>query len=335
MSVGRTTDETPHHPTSGALDWVAEFADHPSGFIACNDGTDHYSTPDVPGVVAYRRRGRSVLIFGGPFAPRHARADLLAAFARDVVGRRHTVVVQVRPEDVEFFVRQGFSVNQFGCSYSIELAAFTSRGKPLAKVRQNISRAKREGTTVTEIAPGEREDELDAIDAEWLRAKGRHVKKLDFMVGQRGGRGARSRRLFIAERDGRITGYVSYSPAFGTRPGWLYDLTRRTPDASVGTIELVNFQALQQFTAEGARWLHLGLTPFAGLGADDHPGANGLVRWMVRTLSERGSFVYPAKTQQAFKLKWAPHIVEPEYLAFRGGPRPSSVWQLLRVTNSV
>ncbi|MGW0246342.1 phosphatidylglycerol lysyltransferase domain-containing protein [Nocardia goodfellowii] len=336
MATGHTIGEAAHDdPDRAAIDAIAAYADHPSAFIACNDETSHYFAPGLPGVVPYRARGGTVLVFGGPFGPPGARERLLEHFRRDVVRRRRIVAVQVRPGDVEMFARQGFTVNQFGCTYGIDLSAFTSKGKPLAKVRQNVSRAAREGTTVHELPPGLRGDELDAIDRQWLRAKGWHVKKLDFMVGQREGRGAGARRLFVAERAGRITGYVSYSPAYGSRPGWLYDLTRRTPEASVGTIELVNLTALQQFKAEGAGWLHLGLTPFAGIGPDDHASGSGLVRWMIRTLSERGAFVYPAASQQAFKRKWAPHVIEPEYLAFGGGPRPSSVWQLLRVTNSI
>lgn len=36
---------------------IASYADHPSAFIACNDDTSHFTTPDIAGIVAYRRRG--------------------------------------------------------------------------------------------------------------------------------------------------------------------------------------------------------------------------------------------------------------------------------------
>lgn len=333
MPTGKSIGTDHDHATP--IDRIAAYADHPSAFIACNDDFEHFVADDIPGIVPYRRRGRTVLVFGGVFAPPQHRSRLLSRFLRDVVGRRKAVVAQLRPEDIELFAGHGFSVNQFGCSYSIDLQAFTSKGKPLAKVRQNISRAKREGTTVEEITDDRHAAELDAIDRQWLRAKGWHVKQLDFMVGQRGGRGSADRRLFIAQRAGRITGYVSYSPAYGSRPGWLYDLTRRVPESSVGTIELINFTALQAFRTEGAQWLHLGFTPFAGIDDAGNAHASRFVRSMIGVLAECGSVVYPAKSQQAFKLKWAPQIIEPEYLAFSGGPRPSSIWQLLRITNSI
>jgi len=320
---------------SDPVEAIASHADHPSAFIACNNDTSHFMAADVPGIIAYRLRGRTVFVLGGPFAAENDRGRLLDQFTDEVVGRRQMVAVQVRQHDAGLFQERGFTVDQFGSSYSVNLAEFTTKGKPLAKVRQNVSRARREGTEVREIDIAAAPPELDLIDRRWLRAKGRHVKKLDFMVGQRDGRGSDRRRLFIAERAGEVTGYISYSPAFGSRPGWLYDLTRRTPDASVGTIEMINLAALEQFRTEGAGWLHLGLTPFASISDDRPRGSSGVAHWMVRQLADRGSKVYPAKTQEAFKMKWAPHIVEPEYLAFANGPRMSSVWHLLRLTNAL
>jgi hypothetical protein len=37
----------------------------------------------------------------------------------------------------------------------------------------------------------------------------------------------------------------------------------------------------------------------------------------------------------AYKLKWAPDLVQPEYVAFAGGISLRSVWALLRLTNAV
>jgi lysylphosphatidylglycerol synthetase-like protein (DUF2156 family) len=57
--------------------------------------------------------------------------------------------------------------------------------------------------------------------------------------------------------------------------------------------------------------------------------------FVTRMLGEKGEFIYPAKTQEAFKLKWGPQVIEPEYMAFEGKLRPSAVFQLMRVTRSI
>ncbi|WP_132868673.1 DUF2156 domain-containing protein, partial [Mycobacteroides abscessus] len=162
---------------------IASYADHPSAFIACNDDTSHFTTPDIAGIVAYRRRGRTVFVLGGPFAAEPERGPLLDRFLEEVVAGRNMVAVQVREDDTALFASRGFTVDQFGSSYSVRLADFTKKGKPLAKVRQNVSRAGREGTVVREIDIANAPRELEEIDRTWLRAKGWHVKKLDFMVG--------------------------------------------------------------------------------------------------------------------------------------------------------
>ncbi|WMX44204.1 DUF2156 domain-containing protein [Streptomyces roseicoloratus] len=323
-----------------ALAVVAAHADHPSGVLALNTGTVRRPGTAVPGFVAYRRGRRHAVQFAGPFAAPADRDRLLGEFLRELSrgpGRTpRLTVAQLRADDVARYEAHGFRVNQIGSSYSIDLERFTTRGKALAKVRQNVSRARREGVVVTEedsLAP---RPELDALDAAWLRAKGRHVKELDFLIGERGGLAAPLRRTFVARVGGRAVGYVTYSPAWGTRPGYLYDLTRRSPAAPVGTVELVNLTALERFREEGTGWLHLGLTPFAGLSAAHAPAtASPLLDRALRLIAEHGAAVYPARTQEAFKLKWAPHVIEPEYAAFQGGPTPGSVWNLMRITNAI
>ncbi|MEW2530863.1 DUF2156 domain-containing protein [Streptomyces sp. NPDC047071] len=317
---------------------LRDCADHPSAFLAMNHGTHHHLGVRAPGVIAYRMRGRRAVQLGGPFAAPEHRGTLLDEF-RDALPRpgRPLTVAQLRTDDVSLYEARGFTVNQFGSTYAIDLQCFTMRGKALAKIRQNTSRARREGVTVEEAsADSATTVMLDAIDVAWLRDKGRHVKKLDFLVGERGGAGERYRRTFLARHHGKVVAYLTYSPAYGRRPGWLYDLTRRAPDAPVGTVELLNLTALLRFQDEGAPWLHLGLTPLAGLDPRHEPSSSSRVLNSALTaLAKRGQALYPARTQEAFKLKWAPHVIEPEYLAFEGGASVPSVWNLLRITRAV
>jgi lysylphosphatidylglycerol synthetase-like protein (DUF2156 family) len=201
-----------------------------------------------------------------------------------------------------------------------------------------ITRSRREGVTVAEADTADPglAAELAEIDRTWLRDKGWHVKELEFLVGQRGGRFQESRRLFVARWQGSVVGYVSYSPVFGDRPGWLYDLTRRRPDAPPGVIEHIFFEAAQQLAADGAAWMHLGLTPFVGLDtAHDLGAANPQLDKLVRWVGGNASWLYPSAGQVAFKLKWRPQLVTPEYIAVPGTPRLRDGLCLARATNAV
>jgi lysylphosphatidylglycerol synthetase-like protein (DUF2156 family) len=325
------------------LHLLAEHGDHSSAFLTFNDGTLHHVDPDIDGFVAHRTAGRGhVIQLCGPVAAPEDRLPLLESFRRWAKSqKRRITAVQLLASDGELYSRHGFTVNQFGTSYGVDLEAFTLRGTRFMKLRNKLKRSKRLGVTVDELDPEERLAPdtlaaLDRIDAEWLRSKGRLAKELRFMVGQREGRGAAMRRVFVARRDGDAIAYVTYSPVWGERAGWLYDLTRRRPDSPPGTVELIFHTALERLQAEGVRWLHLGLTPYVGFGRENElRGHNPVARTIMEQMGKRAGFLYPALTQLDFKLKWAPQLVQPEYIAWEGGVNPGALYQLMRVTGSI
>ncbi|MFE6686064.1 bifunctional lysylphosphatidylglycerol flippase/synthetase MprF [Streptomyces sp. NPDC057743] len=312
-------------------------ADNPSAFLALNDGNAYFTDPSVDGVIAYRAAGRYLIQLGGAFAPEEAQEALLRSFldfAR--AARRRVVAVQLQRADAELYARCGFTVNQVGSSYALRLPDHTLRGSKFMKLRNKISKAKRSGLEVAEVEHEEVAAELADIDREWLRSKGRHVKEIEFLVGERGGPAQPHRRLLLGRLEGTAIGYISYSPAYGARPGWLHDLSRRRATAPPGVMEALNQHAMETFRAEGAEWLHFGFTPFVGLSADHEvTGASGLTTRFMRLMAERGEKVYPSASQLSYKEKWGPDLVLPEYLAFHGRASLTAIWQLLRVTKSV
>ncbi len=142
---------------------------------------------------------------------------------------------------------------------------------------------------------------------------------------------------FVGHHDGRAVAYIPYAPVYGSQPGWLYDLTRRVPDAPTGAVEAVFAAALEAFQAERVAWLHLGLTPFSAMDpALELPGvANRRLTNFGVFLSTRGHKLYPAASQAAFKLKWLPQVIRPEYMAFAGRVRLGALASFARLTRSV
>ncbi|MDH6623280.1 lysylphosphatidylglycerol synthetase-like protein (DUF2156 family) [Streptomyces sp. LBL] len=316
------------------LDALAEHSDNPSAFLALNSGNEYFRDERFEGACAYRRSGRYVLQFGAPFTAPEQRERLLASFVTEAGPR--LAAVQLQRADAELYARQGFTVNQLGSSYAVDLTRFTLRGSRFVRLRNKISRARRAGLEVAEVRHGDDCHALDRLDDRWLRDKGRHVKELRFLVGQRTGPLQRHRRLFVGRIDGEAVGYINYSPVYGSRPGWLHDLSRRRPDAPPGVMEALNATVMDRFLEDGAGWLHFGFTPFTGLAAEHEvPGASRAFTRFARLLAERGKAIYPAASQLGYKEKWAPHAVLPEYIAFLGRPRLGAVWQLLRATNAV
>ena len=316
---------------------LEKHADNASAFLALNEGNQHFHDDGGDGFIVYRRSGRYLVQFGGVFAAPERRAHLLTSFRAFAREQRCKIVgIQLQREDLDLFLGEGFTINQVGASYSVDLRQFSLRGSKFMKLRNKISRAKRAGLTVEETDWESCAEGIERIDKVWLRSKGWHVKEIEFLVGQLGGEAQRHRRLFVGTLDGAPVSYISYSPAYGSRPGWLHDLSRRLPDSPPGVMEAVNLHAAETFVKEGAEWLHFGFTPFTGLDPELEPeGASPMTGKFMRLLAQRGHAVYPASTQLAYKEKWGPQVVLPEYLAFERGASLGAIWQILRVTKSV
>jgi lysylphosphatidylglycerol synthetase-like protein (DUF2156 family) len=322
----------------GLIGDPSALVDHPSGFLALSPRNRRFTAPGISGFVAYRERGRHLFVFGGVHAlpsSRGALLDRLLAHAESA-GRR-VIVVQLREAHVEPFLSRGFTVNQLGTSFGLTLRDYSLRGTPKMQLRNKIHRARRAGLRVVEVGRDVPRDEdafgrLRAISAAWLAEKRR--RELDFMIGELGGVVDRPRRIFmILEPSGRAVGFITYVPAWGTRPGYLHDLTRRLPDAPAGAMELGHAHALARMATEGVEYLHFGFTPFVVDGSE-LPGASRWAAWAVRALYRYGAPIYPAASQAHYKLKWGPDIVEREYVA----ARPLSVrgvMDLLLLTRSI
>lgn len=295
-------------------------AENPSAFLAVNEGNEFFTSPGLAGVVVYRTTSRHLVQFGGPFAPAESYLGLLDAFGRHAASRGLPIVaVQLQEHDAPIYAANGFTVNQIGASYAVDLTGFTLGGTRFMQLRNKISRALRNGLTIGEAEYDDYAAAMRTVDQVWLPSKGDHARQLEFLVGQYGGAMQKHRRLFVGHIDGELVGYISYSPVYGSRPGWMHDLSRRRPGGSPGIMEAINKAAIDTFAAAGVPWLHFGFTPFTTLRDDwELPGHSRAFSWFMRLLWAHGEAVYPAATQLAYKNKWAPGLVIPEYVAFQG-----------------
>lgn len=315
-------------------------ADSPSAFLALNEGTCYFTSPQIDGFVAYRVQGGYLIQIGGVVADAPQREQLLSdflAFAKR--NGKRVCTVQLRACDLELYGRYGFKINQLGLSYSLDVSGFKTAGTRFLSMRNKISRAKKAGVAVREIGKDVPDNEttrgdMAALTQAWLKAKGKK-KLLEFMVGDLAPNPCR--RIFAAYLHEEMLGFISYVPSYGEFHGVMHDLTRRRSDAPPGVMELINVVAIERFRDEGVRYLNFGLTPFCGVGEahDRHTSRSPFLSWLIALLEKYGKAVYPALAQVQYKLKWQPMQVTPEYVAFHQGFRLSGLVRLLQLTRTI
>ncbi|WP_265666495.1 bifunctional lysylphosphatidylglycerol flippase/synthetase MprF [Streptomyces sp. GBA 94-10 4N24] len=311
-------------------------AEHPSAFLAMSRGTSAFTAPGLDGVIAYRRAGRYLVQLGGPFAAPQSYLPLLDRFVAHAHEQDLRVVgAQLQRHDAQAYAERDFTVNQFGSSWVVHLPDFTLRGTRFMRMRNKISRAFRNGLQVSEVSPDDVSGAIRDIDAAWLGSKGDEARPLEFLVGELGGAAQEHRRLFVGTIDSRPVGYISYSPVYGERAGWMHDLSRRIPDGSPGLMEAINSHVIDVLRDEGATWLHFGFTPFTGLDhGNEMPGHSASFQWLMHFLWDQGAALYPAQTQLAYKEKWAPQDPIPEYVAFDGPASVAAFAHIFRACNA-
>lgn len=298
-------------------------SENPSSFLAVNEGNRYFTLPGRPGVIVYRPAGQYFIQFGGPFSPADSYPGLVESFTRFALDQgRKLAVIQLQEHDARLYARHGYTVNQVGASYAVNLSTFTLAGTRYMQLRNKISRARNSGLALVEADYERWKDGVVTVDRCWLPLKGEGARPLEYLVGQTGGEMQKYRRLFIGVKDGVLAGYVSYSPVYGSNPGWMHDLSRRLPDSPPGIMEAINKTAIETFQAERVPWLHFGFTPFTTMSdAREVEGRSPGFAWLMRRLGETGT-VYPAATQLAYKEKWNPTLITTEYAGF---PGPASI----------
>lgn len=325
--------------TEPALAAIRDFtiADNPSSFLAVSEGNSYFTLPGRPGMIVYRGAGRFLVQFGGPFAPPESYRELLRGFLEFAERQGMTVVgVQLQRVDAEIYAEHGFTVNQIGASWARGLHDFSLHGTRFMRLRNKVSRSFRAGLTVVETDDESWFPQLREIDRVWLRSKGDHAKPLEYLVGQYGDRMQSHRRMFIGMIDDVPVGYISYSPVYGSKAGWMHDLSRRRPSRVPGIMEAINVTAIEKFRSEGVAWLHFGFTPFSGLHPEyELPGHDPGFHLLMNLLWEHGEAVYPAQTQLAYKHKWAPDLTIPEYIGFQRGASIAGFAHVFRAAGAI
>jgi phosphatidylglycerol lysyltransferase len=181
-----------------------------------------------------------------------------------------------------------------------------------SSLRAQLARARNKAVRVS-TWPAERatnHPELRRCLNEWLHTRG--LPPMHFLVEPDTLTHLNDRRVFVAERAGRVVGFLVASPV-PLRHGWLIEQIIRGNDAPNGTAELLLDAAMRAMTEQGAEYVTLGLSPLSRHGGTSSriaPWTRLLLMWT----RAHGRRFYNFDGLDHFKAKFQPDAWEPIYV---------------------
>lgn len=220
--------------------------------------------------LAYAARAGAAIVLGPGVGPADALPLLYAEFREESHRRGWRVgFYQVPPAmAAEFGWGHGYRI---GSEAIVDLESLSLEGSVMAKLRHEVSRARRNGVTITMVAdavvtPQTRRAMHGLTE---MRIQNRHFGEMGFSVGRSDDVPAVPTTVGLAhDRAGELVAYVTWLSLPAAR-GVSLDAMRRLADAPGGTMDLLLYTGLEYFKGR-ASWASLGLAPAGG------PAACGL-----------------------------------------------------------
>ncbi len=186
-----------------------------------------------------------------------------------------------------------------------------------ASLRAQLNRARNKGVEVEEWASA-RAMESSAIRGcleEWLASRG--LPPLHFLVESRTLERLYDRRVFVAQREGAVDGFLVASP-IPARGGWLVEQIVRSDRAPNGTAELLIDAAVRALQREDCHYVTLGLSPLSTRAGDLGLGGPAWLKLLLGWTRAHAHRFYNFEGLEAFKAKFRPAVWEPIYAIARG-----------------
>jgi phosphatidylglycerol lysyltransferase len=275
--------------------------------------------------VGYVDTGRAWVAAGPPIAPAERLAEVSARF-RDAAIAAHRRVCCFATE-ARFAGTVDWRSLRIGDQPIWDPAAWAGVLKERSSLREQLRRARAKGVTVRALSvaspgsAGARSDaerrgasineldpahptrmQIDALIARWLAT--RPIAPMGFLVQVDPFTFPERRHYFVAERAGRVVGFLGVIPIYARR-GWFFEDFLRDGDAPNGTVEMLIDAGMRAAAAELVPFVTLGLVPLSG---DVAP--------TLRAARRLGRALYDFDGLRAFKAKFAPSGWDPIFLSY-------------------
>jgi len=304
-----------HNPDiSRARDLVLKYGWNSTSFQIVNPGIKRWFSPAADAVVGYVTASRVRVVVGAPVCAPPRLAAVAADFERNAADHREKVCYFAAESRLESVYANSNAHTKFliGAQPVWQPAEWAESVANHRSLRAQFNRAANKGVVVTEWPRQKASDhpELIACLALWLDSKG--LPPLHFMVEADTLNRIEHRRVFVAEREDSVVGFVVLSPV-ANRNGWLFEQFPHVPGAPNGTVELMIDKAMRTIAAEGSHYATLGLSPLSKRADVDPIPVSFWLRFLLGWLRKHGQRFYNFDGLDRFKAKLMPAYWEPVF----------------------
>ena len=285
-----------------------------------NPGMELWFSRDRDAVAGYVSFGGVRVVAGAPVCAAERLASAAAELEAEAATRRERVLffgAGARLEQV-YAERADHSLVRLGAQPVWEPAAWSDIVRRKSSLRAQLNRARNKGVRIDQW-PAERaraSGTLRGVLREWLATRG--LPPLGFLVQPDLLDNLDDRRVFVAERHGRVVGFLIGTPV-PARQGWLVEEWPRTRDAPNGTTHSLVDAAMRAFADAGSPYVTLGLAPLAEHGGGATAEQPAWLRVRLRWVRAHGRRFYNFAGLEAFKASMQPMSWEPIYAIAPGG----------------
>jgi len=295
---------------------VLEHGWNSTSFQIVNPGIKRWFSAEGDAVVGYVTggRGRVRVVAGAPVCEKERLTDVVSEFETDAVKAGERVCYFGAEERLEsiYAPRRDHSKFLIGAQPTWHPKNWAAIVEHHRSFRAQLNRARNKGVTVTEWPPEKAREhpKLQACLNAWLGSKG--LPPLHFMVEPDTLSRLQNRRVFVAECNGGILGFVVLSPV-ATRNGWLFEQFPHIPGAPNGTVDLMIDTAMSTLADEACEYATLGISPLSKRADIPHFDNPLWLRVLLAWLRKHGRRFYNFDGLDAFKAKLRPEKWEPVF----------------------
>lgn len=294
--------------------FVLKYGWNTTSYQILNPGIERWFAPPLEAVVGFSATKNMRVVAGAPICSKENLKKVVEKFETDASENKQKVCYFCAESRLESATADSKTHSKFllGAQPVWNPKNWADIVKKHKSLRAQLNRARNKNVKVSEWTKEKafENPRLAECLKQWLDSKG--LPPLKFLVETETLSRILDRRIFVAETEEKIVGFVLLSPVV-TRCGWLFEQFIHCPGAPNGTVELMIDAAMRTLADDGCDYATLGLAPLSKR-AKIEPFENPLwLKIVLAWMRKHGQRFYNFDGLDAFKAKLQPENWEPVF----------------------